>query len=252
MLVQFVHERFLYRASISSHRDQLILKGGMLLAALGPRRATQDVDLLARGLDADRSSVANVVAEIARIAVDDGVRYDADQLTTQTIRDLDAYSGIRVVVPGHVDRARVILRLDVNVGDPVTPAPIEIDFPSLLGTPFSLRAYPLATVLAEKIVTMMQRGDTNTRERDIADIIMLTRRHQIDPAEVLNAIVATATHRGATIRPLGQVVGQLGAVRQRDWQAFCRRAELDAPVPEDYQEALDEVCAFVDPMLSTR
>ncbi len=78
-------------------------------------------------------------------------------------------------MPAHVDQANIVLRLDINVGDPVTPAPVEIDCPSLLGAPFPLRAYPVATVLAEKIVTM-QRGETNTRERDVADIIMLTRR----------------------------------------------------------------------------
>jgi len=35
LLVWYVHERFLYRASISSYRDRLILKGGMLLVEAG-------------------------------------------------------------------------------------------------------------------------------------------------------------------------------------------------------------------------
>jgi len=192
LLVWYVHERVLYRASISSYRDRLILKGAMLLAALGPRRATQDVDLLARGIDTDHTTVAAVVAEVARIAVDDGVVYEVERLTTQTIRDDDAYSGDRIAVPAHVDRANIVLRLDINVGDPVTPAPVEIDYPSLLGAPFPLRAYPVATVLAEKIVTMTQRGETNTRERDVADIIMLTRRHGVDGDELVAAMSAPA------------------------------------------------------------
>lgn len=62
--------------------------------------------------------------------------------------------------------------VDINVGDPVTPAPIEVDYPALLDEPFVLLGYPLATVLAEKIVTMVDRGDTTTRDRDFADQIL--------------------------------------------------------------------------------
>lgn len=39
-LVLYVLERFLYRVSVSEHRDRLVLKGGMLLAALDQRRPT--------------------------------------------------------------------------------------------------------------------------------------------------------------------------------------------------------------------
>jgi len=50
LLVLYVLERFLYRVSVSDHRHRLVLKGGMLLAALDQRRPTRDVDLLALGL----------------------------------------------------------------------------------------------------------------------------------------------------------------------------------------------------------
>lgn len=40
LLVLYVLERFLYRLSRSEHRDRLVLKGGMLLAALDQRRPT--------------------------------------------------------------------------------------------------------------------------------------------------------------------------------------------------------------------
>lgn len=54
LLVLYVLERFLYRVSVSEHRDRLVLKGGMLLAALDQRRPTRDVDLLALGAANDR------------------------------------------------------------------------------------------------------------------------------------------------------------------------------------------------------
>ncbi len=50
----YIHERFLARLATSRFADQLVLKGGMLLAVLDVRRATRDADLLARGLAARR------------------------------------------------------------------------------------------------------------------------------------------------------------------------------------------------------
>jgi hypothetical protein len=58
LLVPYVLERFLSRLSGSGYRDRLVLKREMLLAALGSRRPTADIDLLAR-------SVANDVATVA-------------------------------------------------------------------------------------------------------------------------------------------------------------------------------------------
>ena len=45
LLQLFVLEAFLDRLSQSAHRAQLVLKGGVLLAAFGERRPTGDVDL---------------------------------------------------------------------------------------------------------------------------------------------------------------------------------------------------------------
>ena len=44
LLRTYVLERFLWRVAHSVYRDQLVLKGGMLLAVLAPRRPTADVD----------------------------------------------------------------------------------------------------------------------------------------------------------------------------------------------------------------
>src|SRR2546427_12863037 len=86
------------------------------------------------------------------------------------------YSGVRLAVPARLDRAQVVLRLDVDVGDPVTPEPVEFDYPSLLTGSFRLLGDPLVTVLAEKIVTVVDRGAATTRELDFADVVLLTRR----------------------------------------------------------------------------
>jgi len=250
IFVLYVLERFLFRLSRSPHRQRVVLKGGMLLAALDERRPTRDVDLLARATENDVESVASLVREILLVEVDDGVTYDIDRLIAEVIRDEALYPGVRVVVPAWVHRAEQRLRVDVNVGDPVTPSPLEIEYPALLDAPFVVLGYPLETVLSEKIVTMVDRGDTTTRERDFADVVLLTRRHFVDAAELRRAIEATSRHRQSELRGLADVIGALGRARQGAWERFLDRSGLTGSLPEDFEEAIEALVRFADPILT--
>ncbi|MDQ6911015.1 MAG: nucleotidyl transferase AbiEii/AbiGii toxin family protein [Actinomycetota bacterium] len=250
LLVVYVLERFLYRLATSTHRTRLILKGGMLLATLDCRRPTADIDLLARSVKGDRDRIAEIVRDIVGIAVDDGVVYDTERLTVRTIRDDQLYAGVRLTLPAQVDRARAVLRLDVNVGDPVTPGPVEVEYPGLLSGSFRLLGYPLATVLAEKVVTMIERGAAITRERDFADVVLLSHRHPVDADVLLSALRATSAYRESRLHPLAGLFGELGRDRQSSWTAYVARSGLAESLPRDYGEAIAEVIAFVDPVLT--
>jgi hypothetical protein len=249
-LVTYVLERFLYRLALSPYRNRLILKGGMLLAAMDARRPTADIDLLAQAVSNDVVAITGIVREVLQVGADDGVEYEPAQISASVIRDSELYAGVRVAVPARVDRARTVLRADVNVGDPVTPGPVEIDYPCLLDGPFRLLGYPLATVLAEKLVTMIDRGETTTRERDFADVLLLTRRHPVMAAELASAIRATAAHRETTLGPLAGLAARLGGARQPSWTAYLNRSGLTGILPAGYTEAITEVTAFADPVLT--
>jgi Nucleotidyl transferase AbiEii toxin, Type IV TA system len=68
--VLYVLERFLFRLSVSQHRDRLVLKGGMLLAAFDERRPTADVDLLAHAVNNDIESMTRIVFEVLAVTLD--------------------------------------------------------------------------------------------------------------------------------------------------------------------------------------
>jgi hypothetical protein len=138
------------------------------------------------------------------------------------IRDSELYAGVRLTVPARVDRARTVLRADVNV----------------------------ATVLAEKLVTMIDRAEATTRERDFADVVLLTRRHPVSAVELLAALQATATHRQSTLHPLAGLSGRLGDARQSSWTAYLARSGLAGLLPAGYAEAITEVARFADPVLT--
>jgi hypothetical protein len=71
-------EGLLARLAVSRHATQLVLKGGVLLAAYGTRRATRDIDLQARQVTSELGAVLTMIREIAGITIDDGLTYAAD------------------------------------------------------------------------------------------------------------------------------------------------------------------------------
>jgi hypothetical protein len=243
----YLLERFLYRLSVSPYRDRFVLKGGLLLTVLGARRPTRDADVLARGVASDEEGLLAVVGEIAGLPADDGVTFDASNARASVIREHAAYPGLRVSVPATLGTARLQLRLDVNFGDPVGPR--EIEYPTLLSDePFALLGYPVEAVIAEKVETMISRGDANTRERDYADILALSKVHAVEARSLRKALEQTAGHRGTELVPLSEALDTLPSDRQRAWRAFLTRAGLPG-MPESFAEAVEGVRAFVDPVL---
>lgn len=133
-LVQLcVLESFLRRLVRSRHDDTVVLKGGMLLAAFDLRRATRDVDVLAPQTDNDPAAVQQLIADVASVEADDGVELLQPTLTAAVIRNDDVYPGVRASLEARLATARVKVSVDVNVGDPVVPAPIRTAIPVLLG-----------------------------------------------------------------------------------------------------------------------
>ncbi|MGI8517261.1 MAG: nucleotidyl transferase AbiEii/AbiGii toxin family protein [Acidimicrobiia bacterium] len=125
-----------------------------------------------------------------------------------------------------------------------------MSYPSLLDEPFDLIGYPLETVLAEKIVTMIDRGDATTRDRDFADVYILTGRHEIDAGQLASAIRATGAHRSSDLRPLRSVLVDLAQVRLADWMRFLARAGLDESAPASFAETIRAISDFADPILT--
>jgi len=221
------------------------------LPRLETRRPTADIDLLANAVANDVDSVSELVRAVLEITVDDGVSYEADQLRARVIRDGELYAGVRLSAPARIGQARAVLRIDVSrrrSGDPWSRGASSIRDFSM--APFNLLGYPIATVMAEKLVTMIDRGAATTRERDFADVLLLTRRHSMDAADLLAALRATARHRGSVLRPLSGLLDTLGASRQRAWGAFVARSGMGEFLPADYSDAIDAVGAFADPLLN--
>jgi hypothetical protein len=240
-------EGFLDRLSRSQHADTLVLKGGMLLAVWDARRPTRDIDLAARHVAGEVEPVLAMMRDVALVAVEDGLVFEAVAAGAETIRDDDQYAGIRVTLPGRLDRAVFRFHVDLNFGDPIVPPPAEVEVPRLLGgEPVRVLGYPLVMVLAEKIVTMVERGQANTRWRDFADVYLLTGRRQVDRVAARAAIAVVAGHRGVEMRRLADLTWSYPALAQPRWSAWRKKQVLEDMLPEQFADILGAVSAFVD------
>jgi predicted nucleotidyltransferase component of viral defense system len=232
-LTHYGLERLLYRLSVSEHANSFLLKGALLFALWydTPHRPTRDVDLLGFGAD-DVASVVAVFQAIARVAVDDGVEFDAQSVKGVEIRKDAGYGGVRIDMRATLDGARIALQIDVGFGDAVTPGPQNVSYPVLLpefAAP-QLRAYPKATVVAEKLHAICILGMANTRMKDYFDLWVLLQDSELQAVELHNALVATFTRRGTplpTTMPVGMSDAfSADAAKRAQWQAFLKKNRL--------------------------
>jgi predicted nucleotidyltransferase component of viral defense system len=250
VLTRYAVERFLYRLSRSAHAEQFVLKGALLLLVwLGEAlRPTRDADLLGFGELSD-DALVKIFREVCTVEVEpDAATFLPETVRVAPIREEDAYGGRRVTLQARVGAARLTVRVDIGIGDTVTPAPEWLEYPSLLDLPRPrLRAYPRETVLAEKLHAMVHLGARTSRMKDYFDVHALLREEDMDTDLLARAIAATFRRRRTDL-PEG-VPAALGAefaadaAKQSQWRAFLRKNRIDAP-------ALDVVIAEIRAQLA--
>ena len=120
---------------------------------------------------------------------------------------------------------------------------------SLGHAPVVLLGYPLTMVLAEKIVTAIDRGEANTRWRDFADVYTLARLHEIDSEELRDSLEVVAAYRRVVLEPLLPLLVDMPQRVQAKWRAWRTRAHRDRELPESFADVLSAVAEFADPVL---
>jgi predicted nucleotidyltransferase component of viral defense system len=251
MLNLYALEGFLDRLTQSSHVDKFVLKGGVLLAAFDTRRATRDIDLHADSISNDAENVQSVISSIANFPIEDGLIFDTASASSEVNRDEDEYSGVRVTMPCTLATANVSFPVDVNVGDAIWPEPEIVELPRLLGGTIQIRGYSIEMVLAEKIVTAIQRGTANTRWRDCFDIFQLSHGSTISETTLRGAIGTVSEGRAAVVIPLADALIDYAAIAQVRWAAWVRKQGLKERIPIDFGTVLNWIIDFVDPILSS-
>lgn len=174
LIRKYMMERFLARIARSEYKNNFILKGGMLVSALVgvEARATMDIDTIVRMLPLTKDKAMEVITEIMKIDLDDGITYEIKKV--EDIMEEHDYSGVRFTVAVTLEKLRDSIKIDISTGDEITPSAIEFSYPMMFDDEkLYIWSYNLETMLAEKIETVIARSTLNTRMRDFYDIHIL-------------------------------------------------------------------------------
>jgi predicted nucleotidyltransferase component of viral defense system len=253
LLTRYAIERLLYRLSVSGHRDRFILKGAMLFVTwvANPFRPTRDLDLLDYGENDDQALAETFRAICSEPVAEDGVTFDAPRLKAAPIREDVEYGVVRIRTTATIAGARIPIQIDIGFGDVVTPAPVEIDYPTLLDAPAPhLRAYPVQTVVAEKFEALVTLGIANSRLKDFYDLWLITRTFELRQSVLVEAVRRTFERRGTALPidvPVG-LTGEFATAWTAQWRAFLGR-ELMAAAPDAFAAVIDDLRAFLMPLV---
>lgn len=186
------------------------------------------------------------------MAVEDGLTFLPDTAAAQTIREDDNYHGVRVSLIARIATADIAFHVDINVGDPIWPSPQPIIVPGLLGRDVALAGYPLTMVHAEKLITALDRGRTNTRWRDFADVYTLSGQHTVNAAELLGSTTRVAAYRKVPLVPLRTALDGWADVAQSKWAIWRRKQTRSNALPAHFGDTLAAITEFADPILAAR
>ena len=226
----YVLDRLVARLSMSPYRDVIIVKGGVLIESLigADKRTTMDLDTTVSGITLTHETARAAFEEICSVESDDDFSFSV--VRTSDIREADDYPGIRVHIKADYPPLSVPLTVDVTTGDRIVPAAVRHAYRLTFDDEtVDVLSYPTATVLAEKLETVLSRGVANTRPRDFYDIHMLwrLRRDDFSLGELSEALGATAEKRrsvslvSAWRDTLFAVANDPSMLAQ--WDAYARR-----------------------------
>jgi predicted nucleotidyltransferase component of viral defense system len=250
ILVRYALERLIYRLSSSKHRDNFVLKGGMLVTLWtdDENRVTRDADFLAHG-KSDAAHLKDVFTDIMSLEFDDGLVFDTDALVTSEIREEQEYGGVRLKTTAYLGNVRIPITVDIGIGDAVADPNYTIDYPSLLDMPSAnIRAYPPATVVAEKFHAIVTLGLANSRMKDYYDLWSIPNALNIE-ATALDDAIRTTFERRRTAVPFQQPIGLstefvTDEQKSRQWTAYAASIDLKSL---SLEEVVQSVWTFVEP-----
>ena len=240
LMRNYMMERFLERISLSEYKNQFILKGGMLVAAMVglDARATMDLDATIKGTNVSVEDVEMIISKIISIPLNDGVLFRIKRIS-EIMEEAD-YPGVRVSTETKFDGVITPLKIDISTGDIITPREIKYNFNLMLeNRTIEVWAYNLETVLAEKLETVISRNVTNTRMRDFYDIYILQKLYgeQLSKDVLWDALVATAKKRETLeqieTEDIDEVFDEIqsSSVMENLWKAYQRNYSYSADIP---------------------
>lgn len=193
----FFFEHVLMRLEKSKYRDNIILKGGVLLSSIigEDLRTTKDIDATLKSLPLNIDTIKNIFEEILSIDINDSVNFEI--VSIKDIRLEDEYGGFKINVKGTFDKIRTNFFIEITTGDIITPREIKYKYNSIFeDKKINIMAYTIETIIAEKFESIISKNITTTRAKDFYDLYMLmNNKNDINNKNLVKAIQNTFNKR---------------------------------------------------------
>lgn len=194
---QYLLEEILKAIARSRYKNSFILKGGYLIGQIIglDKRTTMDLDVTLKGISLNTDTLISVFNEIVVLS-ESAFLFHVE--SAEPICGEDKYGGVRLKISASYEHLQEYVFIDITTDDAITPGQIKFQILSVFDeSKLDVWSYNLETILAEKIETILSRGEASTRPRDRYDIFVLTQlnRELIDYTVLSKAIYRTAEKR---------------------------------------------------------
>lgn len=244
ILQNFMFERILERLSNSEYKSNLILKGGVLLSSIIgiDNRTTMDIDTCLKGIELEDGNIRKILTKILSIDIGDGVIFEL--LKSKPIREENEYGGYKYKTIAKFDGLIVNLSIDIATGDLITPRAIEYNYKMLFeDRELQIMTYNIETIIAEKLQTLIARGNLNGRMKDYYDLYYLLKykKEQIDEENLKLAIKNTFKKRNTDLSSVTSIIKEIenSEFIKKMWNAYSKKHEYAKDLK--FQEIMEEI-----------
>jgi hypothetical protein len=198
-------------------------------------------------------TLKGMLAECCRLEVEeDGLWFDANDISSEEIRENQAYQGFRFQIRGKLGNANVSIQVDMGFGDIVTPAPMWVEYPTILDDQKPrIKAYTIESAIAEKYHAMVDLNLLNSRMKDFFDIYYLSTELEFEGAKLQQAISQTFRRRKTKLPkslPTAFTSSFYGdEVKQKQWQAFHKKINANN-LPTDFESIVSRIKRLLWPV----
>lgn len=255
VMTYYFLEIILKKLSQSSYADHYIFKGGFLLSnVIGVEsRSTVDIDFLFHKQTLSEENVQQQLEEILTESKDD-IQFSIQSISS--IKESDNYGGYRATILCQLENIKQIIHLDIATGDIVTPHPVTYAYKAIFNDEsFSIIAYTIETILAEKLQTIYSRNFLNSRSKDFYDVYILSKlkKNDIDFRQLNVACQRTFSYRETEL-DYNEIVQLMESfktdpIQQQQLQNYSNKYSYTKGI--SFSEILDEIVNLVSVIASS-
>jgi predicted nucleotidyltransferase component of viral defense system len=247
-------ERFLARLSKSPYANKFIFKGGFLLSyMIKIGRETKDLDFLITRMEGTKKEIEKAILSIILEKSTDGFIFSIEKFGLLAQPHM-AYPGYRATINIVFGKMKNQIQIDIGIGDIVNPKKQNLSLFKYRDNPIfekeiSLLIYPPETIFAEKLESIIFRGEVNSRMKDYHDLLLLIREKKIIKFSNLKTVLdKTFENRGTFFKSIKFEKSAIENL-QKQWKRHLKNLDdiaKELKLPNEIDSIIKEINIYID------